>query len=70
MRRRLASYSMRGDKVIVRIDGQDLIYNEIQLQAAIENVTRNKTDYATEEAWRDHLAWLEGALKFLKGDQS
>ena len=72
MKQNLAFYSMRGDKVIVHFNPfnlQDMVYSEDILQAAIDNITRNKDDYATEEAWRDRLAVYEGAMKFLKGDQ-
>ena len=70
MNQPLASYSMRGDKVVIYFDLQDLVYSEDKLQAAIDAITRNKAEYATEEVWRDHLAVYEGAMKFLKGYQS
>lgn len=70
MNQQLASYSMRGNRVVIHFELHDLVYSEDTIQATIDNIIRNKAEYTTEEAWRDHLAVYEGAMKFLKGNQS
>ncbi len=40
------------------------------LRFVIENIKRNRADYATEAAWRRDLAYYEGALAHFRAETS
>ena len=62
------TYSMRGNAVVIHRPfgpfSSDIVLDESNLRAAIENIKRNRADYTTEEAWLRHLVTYQGALWF------
>jgi hypothetical protein len=63
-----ATYEFLGYAVrITPVSGEPFNINRENLLHAISNVKRNQLDYATENAYRAHLAMYEDALAFHDG---
>ena len=57
------TYTLDGNVVkIHRLFRDDIVLNRESVKLAISNVKNNRDSYATEEAYRLHLAMYENAL--------
>ena len=64
-------YTMRGAAVVIHNaygigSDHDVILDEANLIASIENVRNNRPHYATENAWKNDLNIRKDALSFLR----
>lgn len=64
------AFSIRYGAVVIHLDYQeDMILDESNLRSSIENIQRNKGDFATEEAYYHALIMRQEALEYLLGNR-
>lgn len=63
-----ATYKVTDDFVEIQFDfGEPVKMNAATLKTVLDNIYRNRNQYATDQAYQEALNIYENALKLLKG---